>query len=138
MSEINDILAEARRLAGKSENWADLSNALFDPLDGLIAKRFADPADRAAFRKSETYGKLHALVEEKMQQTGVAAGAEPTKSGRFVVRLPKTLHAALEREAVSEGTSLNQLVVAKLASRLGTPGGGDTGGKGEGPKRGCG
>ena len=77
---------------------------------------------RAAFRKSETYGKLHALVEKKMQQTGVAAGAEPAKSGRFVVRLPRTLHAALEREAASEGTSLNQLVVAKLAARLGENG----------------
>ena len=81
MSKVNDILAEARRLAGRSGTWADLSNALFDPLDGLVAKRFADPADRAAFRKGETYGKLHALVEEKMQQAGVAAGAEPTKSG---------------------------------------------------------
>ena len=52
MSEINEILAEARRLAGKSENSADLSNALFDPLDGLIAKRFADPADRMRFARA--------------------------------------------------------------------------------------
>ena len=118
MSKVNDIFAEVQRLAKKSRTWADLSNALFDPLDGLVVRRFADPADRAAFRKSETYEKLHALVEEKMRQTGVAAGAEPAKSGRFVVRLPKSLHAALEREAVSEGTSLNQLVLAKLAARL--------------------
>lgn len=53
-----------------------------------------------------------------MKQTGVAAGSEPEKSGRFVVRLPKTLHAALEQEAQAEGTSLNQLVLAKLAARL--------------------
>ncbi len=118
MSKANDILAEAQRLAKKSKTWADLSNALFDPLDGLVSRRFADSADRAAFRKTEAYGKLHAMVEEKMQKTGVAAGAEPTKSGRFVVRVPKTLHAALEREALSEGTSLNQLVLAKLALRL--------------------
>ena len=136
MSKVNDILAEGRRLAGKCETWADLSNALFDPLDGLVAKRFSDPAERAAFRKSETYGKLHAIVEEKMRQTGVAAGAEPTKSGRFVVRLPKTLHAALEREAVSEGTSLNQLVLAKLAARLSTVEGRDAGRKRAGQKRG--
>jgi hypothetical protein len=36
-----------------------------------------------------------------------------------VVRLPRSLHAALEREAIAEGVSLNQLVVAKLAVGLG-------------------
>ena len=46
-------------------------------------------------------------------------GATPqNKSGRFVVRLPVSLHAALEREAKAEGVSLNQLVVAKLAAQL--------------------
>ena len=118
MSAINDILAEAHRLAEKSKTWAELSNALFDPLDGLLAKRFTDASQRAAFRKSNDYGKLHKLVEQKMKQTGVVAGAEPKKSGRFVVRLPKTMHAALEQEAAAEGTSLNQLVLAKLAARL--------------------
>ena len=35
-----------------------------------------------------------------------------------MVRLPISLHAALEREAAAEGVSLNQLVVAKLAAQL--------------------
>lgn len=95
MNAVNDILAEAQRLAEGSKTWADLSNALFDPLDGVVAKRIPDASERAEFRKSDTYAKLHQLVERKMQQTGVAAGAEPKKSGRFVVRLPRTLHAAL-------------------------------------------
>ena len=42
------------------------------------------------------------------------------KSGKFLVRLPVSLHAGLEREARREGVSLNQLVVAKLAVALGT------------------
>ena len=126
MSNANGILAEAQRLAEKCETWADLSNALFDPMEGLVAKHFPEAAGRATFRKSDEYGKLHALVEQKMQQTGLAAGAEPTKSGKFVVRLPRTMHAALEREAISEGTSLNQLVLAKLAARLSTLSSGGT------------
>lgn len=120
MNAVNDILAEAQCLAEGSKTWADLSNALFDPLDGLVTKRIPEASDRAEFRKSDTYAKLHQLVERKMQQTGVTAGAEPKKSGRFVVRLPRTLHAALEHEAVAENTSLNQLVLAKLAARLGS------------------
>jgi len=39
-------------------------------------------------------------------------------SGKFNVRVPKSLHAALASEAESEGASLNQLVVAKLAMHL--------------------
>ncbi len=120
MNSVDQILEEAKDLANKCKNWADLSNALFDPLDGLVVKHLPVPSDRAAFRKSDAYDKLHKLVEEKMEQTGVVAGSEPTKSGRFVVRVPKTLHLALEREAIAEGTSLNQLVLAKLAARLST------------------
>ena len=82
--------------------------------------------DRAAKPEDELCQKLHQLVERKMQLTGAAAGAEPKKSGRFVVRLPRTLHAALEHEAVAENTSLNQLVLAKLAARLGSLASGGT------------
>jgi antitoxin HicB len=39
-------------------------------------------------------------------------------SGKFNVRVPKSLHAALASEAEAEGVSLNQLVVAKLALHL--------------------
>ncbi len=45
-------------------------------------------------------------------------GAEPTKSGKLLVRLPKSMHEALDAEAERESVSLNQLVVAKLAVQL--------------------
>jgi len=40
---------------------------------------------------------------------------EPAYSGRFVVRVPRSLHRALAERARAEATSLNQLVVAALA-----------------------
>jgi antitoxin HicB len=43
---------------------------------------------------------------------------EPLPSGRFVARLPKTLHARLARTARSEGVSLNTLVITLLAAGL--------------------
>lgn len=42
----------------------------------------------------------------------------PRYSGRFLVRIPKSLHAALVAEADTEGVSLNQLCVAKLSVPL--------------------
>jgi len=118
MGKAEKILQEATRLAGSTTTWADLSNALFDPLEGLIARFFPKREERANFRKTGVYDELHALVEKKMEATGVVGGASPKKSGKFVVRLPRSLHAALDREAEIEGTSLNQLVVTKLAVQL--------------------
>ena len=118
MSKSDDILAEAHKLAQNSRTWADLSNAIFDPLDGLIVRFFPDASERSAFRKTNVYDALHALVEQKVQETGMIEGSTPRKSGKFVVRLPRSLHAALEREAANEGTSLNQLVITKLAIQL--------------------
>lgn len=43
----------------------------------------------------------------------------PMASGRFVTRLPKSIHAKLAERAKSEGVSLNTLVLAFIAEGLG-------------------
>jgi len=128
MDKAKNILKEARNLVKSTKTWADLSNALFDPLEGLIARTFQDRKERAEFRKTDVYNELHTLVENKMRVTGLINGATPKKSGKFVVRLPRSLHAALEREAQVEETSLNQLVLTKLAVQLENLAGGRLGG----------
>ncbi|HUT14308.1 MAG TPA: toxin-antitoxin system HicB family antitoxin [Thermoguttaceae bacterium] len=112
------ILESAKDAAATVESWADLSNTLFDPVDGLLARAFPTREEREAFLKTKEYAAIRGLLETAIDQTGLVEGATPKKSGRFVVRLPKSLHAALEREAAKEGVSLNQLVVAKLAVQL--------------------
>jgi predicted HicB family RNase H-like nuclease len=118
MSDVRKIVESARKAASQFDNWADFSNFLFNPTDGLVSKAFRTPKERAAFVKTPEYRQLREMVEREQARTGLVDGATPTKSGRFVVRLPRSLHAALEKEAASEGVSLNQLVVAKLAMQL--------------------
>ena len=43
----------------------------------------------------------------------------PSVSGRFVTRLPKSIHAKLTDRAKAEGVSLNTLVLAFIAEGLG-------------------
>ena len=43
----------------------------------------------------------------------------PRASGRFVTRVPKTLHARLSARARAEGVSLNSLVLSLLSEGLG-------------------
>lgn len=118
MTKSNDILDSARGIAASVEAWADLSNALFDPTNGLVARAYPSRDERAAFVKTDEYRAIRKLIEDAKERTGLVDGATPKKSGKFVVRLPKSLHAALEREAAKEGVSLNQLVVTKLAVQL--------------------
>jgi antitoxin HicB len=42
-----------------------------------------------------------------------------TASGRFVTRVPKSMHAALTARAKSEGVSLNSLVMTLIAQGIG-------------------
>jgi hypothetical protein len=106
------------QVAQSAATWADVSNFLFDPEHGLLVRAYPDRKERERFLKSDEYQKIRATLLATMQRTGLAAGATPEKSGKFVVRLPKSLHASLEHEAEQEGVSLNQLVVTKLAIPL--------------------
>ena len=116
--ESSIILKSAKDVASSVESWADLSNALFDPANGLLTKAYPIREEREAFMKTEEYGAIRKLLETAVKETGLVEGATPKKSGRFMVRLPKSLHGALEREAREEGVSLNQLVVTKLAVQM--------------------
>lgn len=113
------LLASASTAASAAENWADLSNALFDPVDGLVVKAYPTREERERFVQSDEYRAIRRLVDEATERSGLVAGAEPKKkSGRFVVRVPSSLHEALEAEAEAEGVSLNQLVLTKLAIQM--------------------
>jgi HicB family len=120
MKNPNRIVRQAEELARTAQSWADLSNALFNPNSGLITTAFPTPAEREAFIKTEQYKKIRQMLSNAIDTHGLVEGATPKKSGKFVVRLPQSLHIALEREAQREGVSLNQLVVAKLAAQLDT------------------
>ena len=73
----------------------------------------------------DTYDEAYKDVKEAMEsyiETKIANGIElplpmdsTDYSGKFVVRLPKTLHKLLSKRAKEEGVSLNQYALYKLA-----------------------
>jgi antitoxin HicB len=75
--------------------------------------------DSRAEAASVAEGFIRDWIDEAVSQSWDIP--EPTPrveaSGRFVVRLPKSLHAWLQVRAEVEATSLNQLVVALLSER---------------------
>ena len=95
--------------------WIAANNAVYAP-GGPFVRLFPTKADRIAYGKTCESHQIEELIDSLPDP--------PTRperkqfSGKFNVRLPKSLHAALVSEADAEGVSLNQLVVAKLALHL--------------------
>jgi hypothetical protein len=120
MKDPKEILAQAEDASRKVETWADLWNLLFAPETGLVIRAYPTEAERAWFLKTKEHKAIRELVTAAMRRFGAVEGATPRKSGRFLVRVPRSLHERLEHEAAKEGVSLNQLVVYLLSAQVGT------------------
>jgi hypothetical protein len=111
-----ELLTLARKLAETpGVTWVETNNAIYGP-GGPFARLFPNAKDRAAFAKTEESRQIDRLIDSLPEPP---VGPQRREySGKFNVRVPKSLHAALASEAAAEGVSLNQLVVAKLALHL--------------------
>jgi HicB family len=115
-SRAQELLTLGRQLAATPGlTWVEANNAVYGP-GGPFARLFPGAQDRAAFARTEESRQLDELIDELPEPP---VGPQRREySGKFNVRVPKTLHAALAIEAEAEGVSLNQLVLAKLALHL--------------------
>lgn len=115
-SRARELLTRARELAQVAGwTWVEANNAIYGP-GGPFARLFPTARDRVAFAKTKESRQIDRLIDSLPEPpVGPQRGEY---SGKFNVRVPKSLHAALASEAEAEGVSLNQLVVAKLALHL--------------------
>ncbi len=110
------LLTLARKLANTPGlTWVDANNAVYAP-GGPFVRLFPTKADREAFAHTKESQQIDDLIDSLPDPPVQSERKE--YSGKFNVRIPKSLHAALAGEAEAEGVSLNQLVLAKLAVRL--------------------
>ncbi|MEX1027654.1 MAG: toxin-antitoxin system HicB family antitoxin [Candidatus Paceibacterota bacterium] len=110
------LLQEAKRLADSGASFTEANNRLFG-LGSDFAKQFPTCESRAAFHA----GREHKQIRKILAGLSLPheSGPDPHgPSGKFLVRVPQSLHAELQAEAASEGVSLNQLVLTKLAISL--------------------
>ena len=114
-SRAQELLDFARNLQDSGLTWVEANNAIYGP-GGRFVKLFPTKTDRVAFARTDESRKIDELIDH-LPEPDVRSSREEY-SGKFVVRVPKSLHAALAAEAEVEGVSLNQLVVAKLAVQL--------------------
>ncbi len=117
-SRARELLKLARKLAQTSGlTWVEANNAIYGP-GGPFVRLFPNAKDRVAFAKTKESRQIDRLIDSLPDPPIGPHRRE--YSGKFNVRVPKSLHASLASEAEAEGVSLNQLVVAKLALHLQT------------------
>jgi predicted HicB family RNase H-like nuclease len=114
-SRAQELLEFARSLQDSGLTWVEANNSIYGP-GGRFVTLFPTKTDRMAFARTAASRKLDELIDH-LPEPDVRSSREEY-SGKFVVRVPKSLHAALAAEAEIEGVSLNQLVVVKLAVQL--------------------
>jgi hypothetical protein len=111
-----ELLTLASKLAETPGlTWVEANNAVYGP-GGPFVRLFPSAKDRTAFAKTDVSRRIDELIDGLPEPP--IGPQRRDYSGKFNVRVPKTLHAALASEAEAEGVSLNQLVVAKLAMHL--------------------
>ncbi len=113
-----ELLTLARKLAqAPGLTWIEANNAIYGP-GGPFVRLFPNANDRVAFAKTKESRQIDRFIDSLPEP---AVGPRRREySGKFNVRVPKSLHASLASEAEAEGVSLNQLVVTKLALHLQT------------------
>ena len=57
------LLESASDAASVAENWADLSNDLFDPVEGLVAKAYPTREERERFVQTQEYRSIRRVGE---------------------------------------------------------------------------
>lgn len=106
-----------RRKVTSTEFWNTLCG-----IDGQLSQLFPTQTQRVAFSKTAEWKKFHELWQELQERDKPSnrafAASTASANGTVILRLPKSVHTALIREAEHEGTSLNQLCVAKLSAQL--------------------
>jgi hypothetical protein len=112
------VLAKAKEWSRDASSWMEYSNKIFAEPEGLIPKTFPRMTERKEFYSLPEYEQVNDLLAKLIGRVGIDEGRAKKKSGKFLVRLPKTLHHKLEIEAIDEGVSLNQLAAVKLAVPL--------------------
>ena len=90
MTKASVLVEQARQIAGQVTTWADLCNALYDPIEGILVRAYPDRAERQEFVKSDEFKQIRQLITEAMRRFGVIEGASPTRITEFMVQFHLT------------------------------------------------
>ena len=97
--------------------WSEEDDAWIAEVPDLPGCMADGATEVEAIRAAEKAVHLWLAVARKEKRAIPLPSEAAPASGKFVVRVPKSLHQRLQWHARQEGVSLNQLVLSLLAAR---------------------
>ncbi len=106
------IYREAEALLAKNPNWVTFYRETFGPT-GIVRRTFGSPEALARFERTETCAKIQQMLTSLRRKSADRA-PEHDHTKIVTVRIPRSIHDALRREAYDYQTSMNKLCISKL------------------------
>ncbi len=112
MDRKSEAYRKASEIFAAQPDWATFFREVLG-VGGIVRQMYPTPQALAEFEKTPDYAEIQAmLVKLREKNLDKSPESEPTRV--ITVRLPKSLHEALAREADEHLTSVNQLCISKL------------------------
>jgi predicted HicB family RNase H-like nuclease len=101
----------------KAADWVTFFREVLG-VDGIVRRSYPMPEMLASFEQTKEYEEIQLMLAKLREKSATKPGNgetcefEPTRV--ITVRLPKSLHETLKREAHEKRTSMNKLCISKL------------------------
>ena len=106
------VLEVARALYQQQPDWVTFFREVLG-LEGLVRQAFPSPDELAEFEQTDAAEEIQQMLKKLRDGSRLPTRAkEPTQM--ITVRLPRSLHNSLRKEAQQRNTSLNKLCISKL------------------------
>lgn len=111
------IYDKAYHLFSGKPAWIDFFREVLG-VGGIVRAMYPTPEAMAEFEATETYDAIQQMLAELREKPLSPEQAEPIRV--VTVRMPKSVHDLLRREAHDYRTSMNKLCISKLLQYIDT------------------
>jgi predicted HicB family RNase H-like nuclease len=107
-----EALRVAETLYRQAPDWVIFFREILG-IGGVVRRLFPGREDLVEFERSDEYAEIQLMVA-RLRQRSVPSQEKPEPTRVITVRMPQSLHEALQAEAHAHQTSMNKLCISKL------------------------
>ncbi len=107
-----EALRVAETLYRQAPDWVIFFREILG-IGGVVRRLFPGREDLVEFERSVEYAEIQLMVA-RLRQRSVPSQEKPEPTRVITVRMPQSLHEALQAEAHAHQTSMNKLCISKL------------------------
>ena len=108
------VMLAAEVLYASTPDWATFYRQMLG-IKGVVRRNYPSREEMAEFKQTPTYLEIHCMLT-RLRKKGPAAEPVQDPLQVITVRIPKSLHDALQNEAFDHHTSMNKLCILEAVA----------------------